>query len=66
MRGVDHLPHPVPRLKKEYRYTCIPCLGIRCLLQDEFYVSSVTENILVYLDVIVCREVGSRGRFEGT
>ena len=28
-RGVDHPPHPVPRLKKEESYTSTPPLGLR-------------------------------------
>jgi hypothetical protein len=27
-RGVDHLPHLAPRLKKEYSYTSTPPLGV--------------------------------------
>jgi hypothetical protein len=30
-RGVDHPPHPAPRLKKEYSYTTTPLLGLRGL-----------------------------------
>ena len=30
-RGVDHPPTSTTRLKKEYRYTSIPLLGIRGL-----------------------------------
>jgi hypothetical protein len=30
-RGVDHLPHLVPRLNKEYSYTSTPPLGLRGL-----------------------------------
>jgi len=29
--GVDHPPHPAPRLKKQYNYTFIPLLGLRSL-----------------------------------
>jgi len=30
-RGVDHPPHPAPRLKKEYSYTSTPPLSLRGL-----------------------------------
>ena len=30
-RGVDHPPHLAPKLKKEYRYTSTPPLGLRGL-----------------------------------
>ena len=36
-RGVDHPPHSVPRLKKEQSYTPTPPLGLRGLLEGEFY-----------------------------
>ena len=39
-RGVNYPPQIVPRLKKEYRYTCIPPLGLPGLLQGELYLTS--------------------------
>ena len=37
VRSVDHPPHLVPRLKKEYSYTSTPPLGLRGLLYCELY-----------------------------
>jgi len=36
-RGVDHRPHLVPRLKKEYGYTSTPPLDLRGLLWGKLY-----------------------------
>ena len=34
-RGVDHPPHPAPRLKKEQSYTITPRMSLRGLFQGE-------------------------------
>jgi len=41
-RGVDHPPHLVPWLKKEYNYTSTPLLGLRGLFKGEL-------NLYLYL-----------------
>jgi len=47
-RGVDHPPHLAPRLKKEYRYTSTPLLGLRGLLWGELYL-----HLCVYVNTNV-------------
>jgi hypothetical protein len=36
-RVVDHPPHLIPRLRKEYSYTCAPILGLRGLFKGDLY-----------------------------
>ena len=43
-RGVEHLPHLAPRLKKVQRYTFTPHLGLRDLFQGDLYLYKMDLN----------------------
>jgi len=56
--GVDHPPHLVPNLKKEYSCTSTPPLDLRGLLQAELYFTVVhwcTDNSQTYVESPSCR-----------
>jgi len=46
-RGVDHPPHLVPRLKKEYSYTSAPPLGLHGLFLDDLCLTIVFSSFLL-------------------
>ena len=49
-RGVDHPPHLVPRLKKEYSYTSTPPLGLHGLFLGDLYLPIDFSSFLLSSD----------------
>jgi hypothetical protein len=47
--GVNHPPHPAPRLKKEKSYTSTPPLGLRGLFKVELYLYFTFTIVMVTL-----------------
>ena len=68
-RGVDHPPHLVLRLKKEYSHISTPPLALRGLLWDGFYLyllctanvnictSYINLKIILHIDLVMYRPI---------
>jgi hypothetical protein len=45
-RGVDHPPRIAPRLKEEYSYISIPTLGLHGVMQSEYILKVLANNLV--------------------